>query len=720
MKKRSEPDADHRTLREKIIGLGERSIRKSYYPQLQQQFEEVEKARVFLRTMFETTPDSIWLLSADGTVLDANSAAVAVMECASAEAAVGRSISSLVAPEFREGFRAFSARVVAGQAGVLEYAFVGLNGTRRWLETHAAPLQSHPGGPPMQLAVTRDITQRKAADEALRQREEQYRLIFENSPVSLWEEDFSAVKRFFDSLKSQGIEDLGRYFEQDPEAVRACASRVRIVDVNRATLALVGASSKSEVLEGLPAMFTAESFAVFRKALECLWRGDTDMAADTEIQTLSGQRRQVTLGFSVCQGYEQTLSRVLVSLSDITERVEAAKRLHESEERLSLTLEATQVGVWDWDVREDRFYASPTYFTMLGYAPETHMLRSVWLERVHPEDRAQVRQQIENLLSGVSETYGYEARIRHADGSYRWMQVSGLAMERDHAGRASRLLGIRVDITARKTAEETLRQMNQELDRRVREKTADLKEKSAALESMNGKLEATNKELEAFVYSVSHDLRAPLRSIDGFSRALLEDYHEKLDDEGRDNLQRIRAGTARMGQLIDDMLALSRIQLEPMRIANTGLSEIAEAVVGELKRLEPGRSVEIVIAPNLAAMCDARFLRVAFENLLGNAWKFTSRTPRARIEVGVDAAGETPVFYVRDNGAGFDMQYARRLFGPFQRLHTTEEFPGTGIGLATVRRIVQRHGGRIWAESSVGNGATFYFTLGKTPDTAGE
>ncbi|MDP1828059.1 MAG: histidine kinase dimerization/phospho-acceptor domain-containing protein [Archangium sp.] len=230
-------------------------------------------------------------------------------------------------------------------------------------------------------------------------------------------------------------------------------------------------------------------------------------------------------------------------------------------------------------------------------------------------------------------------------------------------------------------------------------------------------VETVNRELEAFAYSVSHDLRAPLRGIDGFSQALLEDSGPSLDAQGKAHLARIRAGAQRMGHLIDDLLKLSMLSRSTLKHARVPVSAVVNEIVAELRLREPGRQVEIVVAPGLTADGDPELIRIALENLIGNAWKFTSRRALARIEVG-QAAPENgaPVFFVRDNGAGFDMRYAPKLFGAFQRLHAMADFPGTGIGLATVQRIMHRHGGRAWAEGVVDEGATISFTLGKGRD----
>jgi two-component system, sensor histidine kinase and response regulator len=226
-------------------------------------------------------------------------------------------------------------------------------------------------------------------------------------------------------------------------------------------------------------------------------------------------------------------------------------------------------------------------------------------------------------------------------------------------------------------------------------------------------LEHKNRELESFSYAVSHDLRAPLRRIDSFTRAVLESQGERLDEAGRKFLGRVREASQQMAELVDDVLYLARVSRAEMRDHDVELSDLVAMIVSRQQEAEPGRSVEVKIRPGVVVTGDGQLLRIALENLLDNAWKFTSKQPEARIEFGMTQSAGEPAYFIRDNGAGFDMTYAARLFGPFQRLHSQDDFPGTGIGLATVQRIIHRHGGRVWAEGLVGQGATFYFTLGR-------
>jgi light-regulated signal transduction histidine kinase (bacteriophytochrome) len=291
-----------------------------------------------------------------------------------------------------------------------------------------------------------------------------------------------------------------------------------------------------------------------------------------------------------------------------------------------------------------------------------------------------------------------EPLVNLATGAPLWILTSKVPL-RDSTGKVVGLVGIGRNITERKRADEEIHRLNSELEQRVQERTQELA--------------AANKELEAFSYSVSHDLRSPLRSIDGFSAALERKYSGQLGDEGEHYIERIRAATHNMGQLITDLLNLSRVTRREMARQQVNLSALAHTVIAELQSRDPARKVEWIIADGVWGEGDESLLQIVLTNLLDNAWKFSGTRPQARIEFGMtNDTGET-VYFVRDNGVGFDMAYAENLFGAFQRLHSVREFPGTGIGLATVQRIVHRHGGRVWADAALERGATFFFTLGE-------
>lgn len=293
-------------------------------------------------------------------------------------------------------------------------------------------------------------------------------------------------------------------------------------------------------------------------------------------------------------------------------------------------------------------------------------------------------------IKGKFRTHVLDLHFRKLDGNDFF---GSLTIAAKRVGDDVVLDGILEDITERKLQSEHIQTLNEHLANRSAE------------------LEVINRELESFSYSVSHDLRAPLRAMDGFSSTLLTDYGDKLDERGRDRLLRVRSAAQKMANLIDDLLNLSRVSRTELAWEEVDLSELARNTFAELQQANPQRQVTTDVAANLSASGDRRLLGIVLTNLLNNAWKFTNLKSPAVIEVGRDELEGEPVFFVRDNGAGFDMAYAGKLFGAFQRLHDAGEFPGTGIGLATVQRVIHKHGGRIWAESAVGAGATFYFTL---------
>ena len=370
--------------------------------------------------------------------------------------------------------------------------------------------------------------------------------------------------------------------------------------------------------------------------------------------------------------------------TDITERKLAEEALRMSGERLRLATEVAAIGVWERDIKSQTLSWDRRMFEIYGLPenPEGQTSYQDWRARVLPEDL----EEQETRLAHTIATCGRDQRefhiIRASDHAVRVIQAAEMVVV-GADGQAVRIVGINRDITERKHAEEEISKLNEDLQNRAAE------------------LIAANKELEAFSYSVSHDLRAPLRAVDGFSRIVLEDYADKLDEDGQRKLGVIRSESQRMGRLIDDLLAFSRLGRQPIEPAGIDMRALAQSVFDELAARDPARKLRLDLHPLPPARGSEALIRQVWVNLISNAIKFTKQRDPGEIEIGSrDGEDGEPIYYVKDNGAGFDMRHANKLFGVFQRLHTQEQFSGTGVGLALVQRIVHRHGGRIWAESA--------------------
>lgn len=400
-----------------------------------------------------------------------------------------------------------------------------------------------------------------------------------------------------------------------------------------------------------------------------------------------GKRITVSSRWAAERDRHGNIQAILETNSDITERKHAEDALRASEEQFRTLANAIPQLCWMANADGWIFWYNDRWYQYTGTTPE-QMEGWGWQSVQDPETLPKVLEQWKGSIAS-GQPLNMVFPLKGADGVFRPFLTRVVPIE-DSNGNVVRWFGTNTDISEQKRTEE-------ELEKRVNLRTAEL--------------QALNKELEAFSYSVSHDLRAPLRTLDGFSQALLSSA-ANLDEKSCHYIDRIRFGAQRMRSLIDGLLLLSRTTRAELQMKRVNLSELAHLVIQDLRREEPGRQVEVQIQPELRTIGDSRLLQAALQNLLGNAWKFTAKREQAAIEFGRLGNGAAAVFFIRDNGAGFDMEYADKLFTPFQRLHAESDFQGTGIGLATVQRIVQRHHGHIWAESAPGQGATFYFELG--------
>jgi PAS domain S-box-containing protein len=391
-----------------------------------------------------------------------------------------------------------------------------------------------------------------------------------------------------------------------------------------------------------------------------------------------------------------TVIGVLGTWQDVTERQQAEEALRRSEQRYRSLVTATAQMVWMSNARGSQLQVTPPLEEFTGLAGE-QLKGSGWLRAVHPDDRGKAEAAWEAATTS-GRSYECEFRMKRSDQQWRAIHSRGFPIL-DQNGLVLEWIGIGIDVTERSEAEHRIRKLNDELEQRVRERTSEL--------------EAANKELEAFSYSVSHDLRAPLRAIDGFSRIVLAEYSAEMPPEAKEYLQDIRTNTRVMGQLVDDLLTFSRLSRQPIRRLPIHPVDLVNSCLEELHSQIEGRNIDIRIGDLPDCWADPALLKQVWLNLLSNAIKYSSKRDVATIEIGCESSLESGerTYFIKDNGVGFDMRYVHKLFGVFQRLHRSEEYEGTGVGLAIVQRVIHRHGGRVRAEGDLNRGAAFYFTL---------
>jgi PAS domain S-box-containing protein len=495
---------------------------------------------------------------------------------------------------------------------------------------------------------------------------------------------------------------LRTLIEHIPDGIYAMDTQGRKILANRADLVHMGASFEFEVLGKTDLEWFGEAGKqYYEDDMYVIHSGVPIVNKEEHSVTKKGEQRwALTTKLPLRDAQGQIIGLVGIS-RDITEQKLATQALKESERlfRQLLDLIPHYISIRD---SEGKFIIANLAFAQSVEMTPEELIGRFLLDVAM--DSAEARQILESdqqvITSGIIQSFP-DQTYTDRFGIIHWLEITKVPIE--VRGKTA-VLEIGIDVTNYKLTEAALREsemryrlLNEELEKRVQERTA--------------QLQAANQELESFSYSVSHDLRAPLRTLDGFSLALLEDYSERLDEQGKYYLQRIRTASQRMAALIDDLLMLSRVTRAEMQLSTINLSQIARSIIEEWQIEQPSRQVTFIAPPQILVRADLNLMRIMLTNLLGNAWKFTSKHPTATIELGEMQQDGQRVIFLRDDGAGFDMAYADRLFKAFQRLHKDTEFEGTGIGLATVQRIIFRHGGKIWVYSEVERGTTFYFVL---------
>ena len=602
-----------------------------------------------------------------------------------------------------------------------EYRIVRPDGAVRWIRDRGFPIKNHAGEPYRVVGIAEDITERKQA-------EERYRYIFDTVEVSIWEEDFSAVKAALITLKAQGVQDFSHYFMLHPDRVEELARQVRVLDVNEATLRMFGAEDKQQFLSALEQTFVPETIEVFAQELCALAEERTSFESEALVQTLQGKRLDILISINFPPP-TATFSSVLVSMTDITELRRTAERLqvvhqidqailtltssqaiaHTALSRLQQLLDCNQAAVILFDVaaNQAQIFAGKigsnnagTVMSLSECVPLGFMQRqNLWYvpDLAHLDARpvALEQQLAAGLHSFLMVALQYDNNIIGGVALYAEQPNAFSSQEREIAREVANQLAIAIQ---QSRLRQELHGYTQQLEQRVVERTAALQE--------------ANQELEAFTYSVSHDLRAPLRTIQGFAQALQEDYGDRLDDIGQEYIRYMAEGAVQMDTLIADLLAYSRLSRIDIVLQPVDLNAVVEAALKQLGRQIQERRAHITIkAPLPTVQAHRATLVQVVTNLLSNAMKFVPPDIQPKVQVYTQKQQDSIRLWVVDNGIGIAPEHQERIFRVFERLHGVEIYPGTGIGLAIVRKGLERMSGRAGVESQLEQGSRFWIQL---------
>ncbi|MGD8569992.1 MAG: PAS domain S-box protein [Gammaproteobacteria bacterium] len=617
--------------------------------------DALRESEALWRSLTESSPDHIVTLDENLNIQFVNFASPGLDKTQ----LIGTPIYNYVAIKHKENVKQLLEHALkTGERCSYETEYADPDGNIMYYESVAAPkiVDDKVAG----LTINaRDVTERKRVEDALRTSEERLRMLISEADFILWsaDKDLKFTSSFGGGLYALGLEpeqvvnvglDLYQFFRTESPNFLPLKAHI-------------------DALQGKSVTYENE------------WMG-------RYFHNHISPQRDTNGHIIGCIGVA----------TDITDRKRAEEALKESEERHNQAQAVGHVGTWEWKPQTGVLIWSSETYRILGYAPnELNPSYDLFFEHVHPDDRQYLRETVDNAIHN-KRPYNIDCRIIATNDVEKIVNLQG-NVRYDEEGNPLQMLGTFQDITDRKQIEKELEQYRNHLEELVALRTAEL--------------ESSNKELESYSYSIAHDLRAPLRAIIGFSQILKDDTQDKLDTEEINILQRIIAAGKNMSELIDDILELSRITRSELHFGTADLASLGNAVMARLTQSQLEREARWQVDDDLVVHGDARLLEVAIQNLIENAWKYTRKQKVAEIHLGKTTINGETTYYVKDNGVGFDMQYANQLFKPFHRLHSPTEFEGTGIGLATVQRIIQRHGGRIWADTQENCGATFYFTL---------
>jgi PAS domain S-box-containing protein len=652
-----------------FVGEGEKGI--TYLEGFVMDITETKEANKALReseenyrVLAETARDIICIHDLDGTIQYINNSGANYLGLR-AEDITGINVTEFIKSEADQK-ELLSRKEKRGHGNnrkfLYESTIRSINGKNIPLEISSSSI-SHKGKADSVLLVGRDITERKEAEQKLKQNEAWYRILFETTGTATF--IFGDNKVIIRCNKE--FEKLSGYTREEIEGKMLWSDFIHQDDLPRM---LKYHELRTQNYKTPPNIY---EFKFLDKNREL---------------------KYIRININKIKGTEFRVA----SFSDLTNLIVTQEALRISEERLKLAIEGIGLGLWDWNVDSGEVFFNENWSTMLGYDPsEIEYHEGTWRNLVHPDDWPEVKNELDRHLEGETTMYFTEHRLKTKSGDYLWISDRGTVVERDKEGNPKRMVGIHNDISRRKEAEFKLKNWNKELEKIVSERTAQLEE--------------TNKELESFSYSVSHDLKAPLRAITNFIRILKEECEHMINEEQRKYLEIIESNALKMNTLITDLLSFSKLGRKSLNLQNIKtINLVREAFSDQSKNLGYANH-EFILKPLSNLYADFSMMRIVFNNLISNALKFSADKKNPLIEIGERIINGKRTIYVKDNGKGFDMKYADKVFGAFQRLHKENEYKGTGIGLSLVQRIINKHGGKIWVESQPGEGTIFYFYI---------